>query len=61
MLATEDLSVSKHFNYVEVQSKYKGVWNEHGKQTVGRKLNTHGTNFTRIVSCFVKKRVAYEV
>ena len=52
--------MSKHFNYVQVQSKYKGVWNERGKQFVGHKLNTHGTDFTRIVSRFVKKREAYE-
>ena len=52
--------MSKHFNYVQVQSKYKGVGIEHGKQIVGHKLNTYGTDFTRIVSCFVMKRVAYE-
>jgi len=60
IFATEDLSVSKHFNYVQVQSKYKDVWNEHGKQIVGRKLNTLSTDFTRIVSRFVKKRMAYK-
>ena len=60
ILATEDISVSKHFNCVQVQSKYKGVWNEHGKQIVCHKVNTHGTDFTRIVSRFIIKRVAYE-
>jgi hypothetical protein len=52
--------MSKHFNYVRVQSKYKGVWDEHGKQIVGHKFNTHDTDFTQIVSRFVKKRVAFE-
>jgi hypothetical protein len=60
ILATEDLSVSKHFNYVQDQSKYKGVWNEHDKQTVGHKWNSHGTDFSWIVSRFLKKRVTYE-
>jgi len=31
MLAVEDLFMSKHFNYVQVQSKYKGVLNVLGK------------------------------
>ena len=46
ILAMEGLSVSKHFNYVQVQSEYKGVWNKHGKhETVGHKVNSHGTQF----------------
>jgi hypothetical protein len=61
ILATEELSVSKHFNYVQDQSKYKGVWNEYGKQTVGYKLNSHGSDFAWIVSRFLKKHVTYEV
>lgn len=52
--------MSKHFNYVQVQNKYKGVWNEHGKQIVCHKVNTQGTEFTRIVSRFIMKHVVYE-
>jgi hypothetical protein len=58
----EDLSLSKHFNYVQVQSEYKGVWNKHGKQKIlGHKVNSHGTKLpTNLVPRLVKKRVTFD-